>query len=264
MDLWNPETFDAALCETLTTHSDLVSDYFAEELHVMNEHLNSDPYESLKSNKYYENYLSLIEHTLTPLLNERRIRVWHYTRLLDDEVAAMQKKLKPSTILGLRQRLDSLVLKGLLTLQESQIVYNESPLHAQESTRSHQVCTIAVPSAPDYSSVVPLLESWGGESAYFWLSDETVLAKLKTIGTPRIVEIETGLGDSSNAFSAAKTAAQAWARTLGVAVDVSVIAVTIKECLGTARVLRVHTADYGVFEGVATTYPSGCGRLLAE
>lgn len=263
MDSWNPETFDIALCETLARHSDLIFDYHAEGQRLMDKHLKSDPYESLKPNKYHARFSSLLERTVTPLLRERRIRVWHYTRLLNDEVSSMRRKLEPSTLAGLGQRLDRLKHKGLLTQQEAQIAYEQSPFHKQGDIRSKRVCTTMVPLSPDDPGVELLIESWGGESAYFWLSNETVAAKLKTIGTPRIVEIETALGDSLNALSAANTALQAWARNLGVSVHVSGSDLTIMDCLATAQVLRVHTAGDGTFEKVATAYPSGCGQMLA-
>jgi hypothetical protein len=117
--------------------------------------------------------------------------------------------------------------------------------------------------SPDNPGVELLLESWGGEAAYFWLSDETVAAKLRTIGIPRIVEIETALGDKLNAFSAAQTVVQAWARSLDVPVHVSGSDLSIIDCLDTARVLRVHTEGDGLFEQVATTYPIDSDQLLA-
>jgi len=264
MDSWNPETFDTALRETLTKHSDLISDYHAEDRRLMDEYLNSDQYESRKPNKYLADFTSLLKHTVTPMLRERRIRVWHYTRLLDEEVSAMQRKLEPSTLAGLWQRLDTLRNKGQLTQQEVLIVYDQSPFHEKGVDRSNRVCTTTVPLCSDHHLVVPLLESWGGESAHFWLSNETVAATLKTIGTPRIVEIETALDDNFNAVSVARTAVQAWARSLGVSVHVLGIDLTIMDCLDTAKVLRVHTAGDGVFETVATTYPVGCNQLLAQ
>jgi hypothetical protein len=263
MDAWNPATFDPELFETLERNSELIRDYHTEDRRLMDEHLNSDPYESLKPNRFHEAALILSEHTVTPLLRERRIRVWHYTRLTDDEVLAIQRRLEPSTLSSLRRRLHALRHDGLLTQQEAQIVYEQSPFHAQSNMRSDRVCTTTVPLSPDNPGVELLLESWGGEAAYFWLSDETVAAKLRTIGIPRIVEIETALGDKLNAFSAAQTVVQAWARSLDVPVHVSGSDLSIIDCLDTARVLRVHTEGDGLFEQVATTYPIDSDQLLA-
>lgn len=263
MDLWNPATFDIGLCDTLVKHSDLICDFHAEDRRLMDEHLNSNPYERLKPNRYHAPFSSLLEHIVTPLMRDRRVRVWHYTRLLDDEVLAMKKKLEPSTLASLRQRLESLTNKGLLTLHEAQIVYDQSPLHEQGSIRSNQVCTSTIPLCPDDPGVELLLESWGGESAYFRLSNKTVATKLKTIGISRVVEIETALADRLDAYCAAGTALQGWARSLGVSVQVSGNDMMIRDDLDTATVLRVHTAGDGVFEKVATAYPVDCGQILA-
>ncbi len=263
MDVWNPKTFDTELCETLGKHSALILDYYAEDRRLMDDHLNSDPYESLKPNKYHAGFQTLLENTVTPLLRDRRIRVWHYTRLLDDEVSSMRRKLEPSTIAGLRHRLDMLVREGLLTQHEAQIVFEQSPLHEQGDFRSDRVWTTTVPVSPDNPGVVPLLESWGGESAYFWLRDEVLVSKLKTIGTPRVAEIETGLEDRLNAYSAATTAVQAWARKLGVSSEMPGSDLMIMECLNTAKVLQVHTAGDGAFERISKTYPNGCSQLLS-
>ena len=264
MDSWRPATFDTELCEVLTDWSDLIVDYHREDLRLMDAHLNSDPYESLKSNRYKSDYLALREHTVTRLFIDRRIRVWHYTRLLDDEVLSMQRKLVPSTLASLRQRVETLVEKNLLTQEEAEIVYCQSPLQLQEEFRSNRLCTITVPQSPDDCGVRPLLKSWGGESAYFWLSNKTVAAKLRNIGTPRIVEIETALRDELNAFSVAETAIQAWARKFCVSVEPSGCDLAIMACLDTAQVLRVHTEGDGVFEKMGKTYPDGCEKLLVK
>ncbi|EAQ45979.1 hypothetical protein MED193_06289 [Roseobacter sp. MED193] len=240
----------------LTKNSTLIFNYFDEGRRLMREHLESDPYESLKQNVYSASFLSLLEHTLTPMMSERRIRVWHYTHLLNDEIASMQRRLVPSSLIGLEQRLESLINRRVISKQEAQIIYDQSPFHQQGGLRSNRVYTTTVPFSPEYPGVVPLLQSWGGESAYFWLSDEVIAAKLKTIGTPRIVEIETALEDEMNAYSSARTATEAWARTLDVAVEVLSSDLAIIDCLDTAKVLRVHTAGDGVFEKLAASYPS--------
>ncbi len=264
MDSWNPKTFDAELCEVLTDYSDLITEYYHEAQRLMDEHRSSVPYESLKPNQYYADYLTLCERTVTPLLSDRRIRVWHYTRLLDDEVSSIQRKLEPSTLASLKQRLEMLTKQGLLTLEEAEIVYSQSPFQTQDELRSNRVCTVTVPLHPNDHSVELLLESWGGESAYFWLTNKSVAEKLKNIGTPRIVEIETALRDKLNAFSVAETVIQAWAINLGFCVEGLGRDLTIMGCMDTAQVLRVHTAGDGVFEKIGKTYPNGCDKLLGK
>ena len=262
MDVWNPQTFDDALIEKLATHSELIAVFHQEAQDLMDRHLNSDPYESLQPNQYAAQYYDLRDNAFVNLMMERRIRVWHYTRLIDDEAESMKEKLEPSNLAGLSKRLDNLVQKHLLTKEEAGIIYQDSPFHAQEDSRSDRLYTVTVPIIPESSGVEPLLENWGGESSYFWLKDETLAAKLKTIGKPRIVEIETTLRDKFNAFYAAQTVLQSWARHLGISLSPSNTDLAIKECLSDADVLKIHTAGDGIFEAVATSYPDECFSLL--
>ena len=261
MDCWNPETFDNELRGLFISCSDLITDYFREEKRLMDEHLNSDPYESLKPNQYSAAYNRALEDMIAPMLLERSIRVWHYTRLLDDEVLSMKKRINPSTLASLQQRLETLKSKQLLTQNETDIIFQESPFQSQEDIRSNRFWTITIPISPEDCGVKPLLKSWGGESAYFWLSDEAIAIKLKNIGRPRIVEVETQLRDCLNAYSVASTASQAWAASMGVTVSIEGTDLAITDCLETASVLKVHTVEDAMFREVGKTYPDGCDNL---
>ena len=59
MDSWNPETFDSELRQMLERNSELIATYFEEYKCLMDENLNSDPYESLKPNKYFYRFKNL-------------------------------------------------------------------------------------------------------------------------------------------------------------------------------------------------------------
>lgn len=261
MDCWNPETFDNELRDLFVSCTDLITDYFREEKRLMDEHLNSAPYESLKPNKYCSAYNEALENMITPMFLERRIRVWHYTRLLDDEVLSMRKRIIPSTLDSLQQRLEALKSKQLLTQNETEILFQGSPFQRQEDIRENRFWTVTIPVSPKNSGVKPLLENWGGESAYFWLSDETVERKLKGIGLPRIVEVETQLRDNLNAYSVAGTACQAWAASMGEVVGIEGTDLAITDFLETVNVLKVHTVVDATFKEVGKTYPDGCNNL---
>ena len=264
MDTWNPRTFNCELLEALRDNSELIVAYHQEDRRLMDEHLNSDPYESLKPNQYAPEYRALQEHILTPLMEDQRIRVWHYSRLTDDEVVSMERELEPSTLPGLWRRLERLIQQRVLTKEEAKIIYRDSPFQKQSDSRAGIFCTVDIPKRSDYPGVKPLLESWGGESAYFWLSDKQLAAKLKIIGTPRIVEVETPLRDRSNAFEAADMTIRSWANHLGLTVNRSGHDLFIKDCLGEARMLRVHTQGDGVFEAMARTYPDDYADLFDD
>lgn len=264
IDPWDPKTFSAEIIYALNNYSELIIDYFKEDLRLMEEHLNSSPYQSLKSNRFNLTYSEFRESILTPILEHSRIRVWHYTRLTDGEVDMMRKKLVPSSLDYLQLRLDSLVSNGQLSCEESELVFKQSPFHKQGENRSGMLWSITTPSPSSDTGVTPLLESWGGESAYFWLSDEMVKTKLKKIGLPRIIEIETGLSDNFNAFSVSETILQTWAKKLGVSVAPSGSDLAIKNSIEKAKVVKVHTEGLSSFNALAKTYPENVHKLLSQ
>lgn len=257
IDIWNPDTFSIELQRALTANSQLVFDYHSEKRRLMDEHLNSSPYQSLKPNRFSSDYLWFQEHELTPILTATRIRVWHYARLFDHEVNALQQRLVPSSLEFLQKRLCELVAMELLSQEEADQVFQESPFHSQEDIRSGRLWTVTVPLHHSDWGVAPLLESWGGESAYFWLSDKSLAVKLKNLGLPRILEVETELSDGLNAFSVSSTVLKAWARKFGAPVVPTGCDLAIMKCLGTAEIVRVHTEGEITFCEVAKTYPEG-------
>lgn len=257
IDLWNPDTFSAELECLLTAKSQLIIDYHSEACRLMNDHLNSSPYQSLKPNRFSANFLSFQECKLTPILARSQIRVWHYARLLDHEVAAMHQGLVPSSLEFLRQRLDDLVTMNLLSQEEADKIFQKSPFHSQEDMRSGRLWAVTVLSHYRSAGVSPLLEAWGGESAYFWLSNDALATKLRNIGRSRILEIEVALSDGLNAFGVSGTVLEAWAKKLGASVVPSGCDLAITNCLDTAKVVRVHTEGESTFVAIAKTYPEG-------
>ena len=248
----------------LNLYSNLITDYFCVDQILMDQHLNSDPYESLKPNRFSRSFLHLQEHVVTPLLADRRIRVWHYTRLLDYEVMEMRNKFVPSTLIRLRHRLNILVEKNILTQNEADIVFSHSPFHSQEKIRSGRLWTTTTPISMLDHGIKDLLIYWGGESAYFRLTNNTIAEKLRNIGVPRIAEIETSLRDKLNAFSVSETILQSWAKYLGQSVSVRGTDLAITNCLESAKVLEIHTLGDGIFEAVARSYPDGCNIFLGN
>lgn len=264
LDSWNHKTFGTTISSVLSEHSELVGNYHEEDRRLMEEHLNSSPYQSLKPNRLHNAYAKLKEEILTPILSNTRTRVWHYTRLTDYEVDSMRQQPVLSSLNHLKDRLEKLVANELLTLEESEMVYSESPFHLQHEIRANRLWTTNIPLAPSDSGVMPLLESWGGESAYFWLKNESISTKLKSIGSARIVEMETSLSDNLNGYSVSDTVLKAWARNLGVPLQVSGCDLPITNCIDTMKVVRVHTKGESSFEAIATSYPQDAGSLLGE
>ncbi len=263
IDSWNPASYDAALLAELKAESDNIIAYWRAGHALMQEHLNSNPYESLKPNPHTAIYLELQERLFTPLLAKRRVRLWHYTRLLDEEAAEMRDLLRLSTLPDLRRRLDRLERKALLTLEEADEVFSKSPMHSQ-GVRAGKLYTTTAPLPPQEHGVVPLLASWGGESAYFWQRNQSLKDKLRQIGKPRIVEIEARLPDWRSAYSIAGIVMRAWARTMGCETEPLNLDFVIGRIKGNARVAKIHSNGDDVFDSVGSTYPSGCEAILRD
>ncbi len=257
IDLWDPHTFSTELVSTLTAESQLIFDYHSEARRLMDEHLNSSPYQRLKPNRFSADFLSFQEYELTPILAGARIRAWHYARLLEHEVDAMQQGLVPSSLGFLKKRLHDLVVMDLLSREEADKVFQESPFQSQEGIRSGAVWIVTVPLHYCDTGVSSLLGNWGGESAYFWLFDKALAMKLRNLGISRILEIETALSDGLNAFKASSTVLEAWAKKQGALVVPTGFDIAITNCLGTAKLVRVHTEGECTFEAIAKTYPEG-------
>ena len=157
MDTWNPKTFSCKILDLLKDNSELIVAYHHEGRRLMDEHLNSDPYESLKPNQHAPEYQALQERTFAPLMENQRIRAWHYTRLTDDEAVSIESKLEPSTLLGLRLRLEKLIRQRILTNDEAEIIYRDSPFQKQSGIRSGIFCAVDIPLRSGYHGVKPLL-----------------------------------------------------------------------------------------------------------
>lgn len=264
IDPWNPSTFSHELMQALECNAELIESFFREESKLMDEHLNSSPYESLKPNRFHFEFSNFKENTITEILKCSRIRVWHYTRLTDFEVNEMQNQLVLSNLDYLKLRLEFLVANDLLTDEESQLVFEQSPFHRQGPNRSGMLWTSTTPIPISDSGVEPLLQNWGGESAYFWLRNEQVKAKLTKIGLPRVIEIEVELTDGLNAFKVSETILQAWAKKLGLSIAPSGTDLSIKSSIVKAKVVNVHTKGENSFSVLAKSYPDNVHNLLTK
>lgn len=264
IDSWNPATFSNKISSVLSEYSELVRSYYEEDRRLMDEHLNSSPYQSLKPNKYHGAYANFKEEVLTPIISNSRVRVWHYTRLTNKEVESMQQKPVLSSLIHLKERLSKLVAEKQLTPDEAKTVYSNSPFHMQHKARANRLWSTNIPLSHNDSGVIPLLGSWGGESAYFWLKDKSISEKLKKIGAPRIIELETDLSDDLNGYKVSETIIKAWAKMLGISLQVSGCDLAITGSINTTKTIKVHTEGEPTYETIASTYPIGAASLLGE
>jgi hypothetical protein len=258
IDSWNPNTFSVEITKVLKNNSELIVNFYAEDKRILDEYLRGVDRREWRdqTNSFHDAFQELHEQSLTPILSRTRIRCWHYTRLTDNESSEMEKTLVPSSLKHLSQRLSKLVAMNLLSREDANKIFDQSPFHSQLENRAGRICAIPIPVPVNDRGVRPLLESWGGESAYFHLVDDMLASKLKNIGLPRVVEIETELNDGFNSYSVAEIMLKAWARGLGSSVDLGNRALAIKACITSAQVIQIHKDGDGCFQEVAITYPA--------
>lgn len=262
IDLWNPDTFTDVLLNAITKNNQLIIDYYHIEQQNMNEYLHERNVAPLKDNSLHYNFRDLHENIITPILFSSRIRMWHYTRLFDHEVDWMKNKITPSSLPFLKMRLEAIVKMGHLSQSESESIYEKSPLQKEGTYREGRLWGVTVPFPTNHPAVLPLLSRWGGESVYCRLSDSPLKEKLRTFGKPRIIEIETSVTDKFNAFSAATTTLEAWAKKSGIAIKPEGSDIAITNCIDTIKTINVNTENENKFHELGICYPENINKLI--
>ena len=117
IDVWDVETFGEDLIAQLRASTGLVRDYTATERAVSLERHASRPGRTYRGNPHEEDYLRFLE-TLGQGMKHSAIRAWHYTRLTDSEVVAMQTAgVHLSTLEMMLRRLDAQVATGQFSVE---------------------------------------------------------------------------------------------------------------------------------------------------
>jgi hypothetical protein len=109
---------------------------------------------------------------------------------------------------------------------------------------------VSQPRPVDDSGVTLLLESWGGESVYFWLEDAVLQRLVAQLGKPRVLEIAVPVRATQHSYWAARAAVAAVARTLDLKPDSGSFDLYSSEALGPEAILRIHTAGEEAFERI--------------
>jgi hypothetical protein len=191
IDIDNATTFGVALERVLVGSRSVALGYRAEELRLLKDPDGSLAY-TLRPNKFADERRSVIEKEVMPLLEDRTLLVWHYTRLLPHEAINIRSNgMKVSTFESMKARLMSARDHGLLDDGEVQVLINGSPLvrdENQKRCRSDKLFFFPKRLPVDASGVEPLTSSWGGEVIYFWQDNTTLKAKLNSMGVPSVVE----------------------------------------------------------------------------
>ena len=106
------------------------------------------------------------------------------------------------------------------------------------------------------SGVELLLESWGGEAAYFWQRDKQLQTLLKSIGRPRVLEIAMPLAYSRHSYSAAAAVVATYGRALGCSPDKHAFDLYSHQPLSPNHIINVHTEGEPDFSLIGQGYPA--------
>lgn len=261
IDVWDCATFDPDLADCLRPHAALVVDYYWRDHAIFLSHdLGRGPGRALirPDNRHAAAFQALREG-LIPVLSDRTIRAWHYTRLTDAEVERLRHEgAHPSTPATLAERLAALVGAGALDGDQAAAIIAASPFQTDQlKSRRDRFWMTSHPIAIDDSGVEPLMAHWGGEVANMFLRDEALLGVLAAIGRPRIVELAVPLRYTRHAYSAAEAVVATFARACGAIPAKQAFDLNVDTPLPASAVLAVHTEGEPVFDAVGRTQPAG-------
>lgn len=258
IDVWDIETFDPELRGDLDAHAELFQDYFVTSRRQWLEREASDHTGPYPHNPHAGEFIWVTEHIMR-LMEARTIRAWHYTRMTDAEVDAIwQNGIYLSTLDTIRTRFDRQVAAGAFTQDVADRLLIDSPFQSEQlGSRSDKFWMVSHPVEIDDSGVELLLESWGGESAYFWQRDPALQALLRTIGRPRVMEIAMPLAHSRHTYSAAEAVVATYARTLDCRPDKEAFDLYTHQPLSADHLLAVHSEGDANFTAMARGYPVG-------
>jgi hypothetical protein len=261
IDVWNVETFDAELTALLLADADMVRAYMDRDLEIFRTYENATgPDRPLfrPSNDHGATYMALKERVM-PLMAERTIRAWHYTRLTDAEAEALRAGgVILSTIDTLKARLAERVRAGEMSQATADAALAASPFHSdQRGSRSNKFWMVSHPAEIEDSGVEPLMAHWGGEVAHCWLKDADQLSALATVGERSIVELAVPLSATDYAYSAAEAVVAAFGRSLGCIPESRAFDLFAEEPLPGSAILAIHRDGDPNFGAMARGYPAG-------
>ncbi|SHF02356.1 hypothetical protein SAMN02746095_01883 [Acidocella aminolytica 101 = DSM 11237] len=193
-----------------------------------------------------------------PFMAERSIRAWHYTRMTDEEVQAMQREgLILSSLEGIKKRLSAQVSAGIILAQNAQRIFESSPFHEQGDIRSGQFWMTSNPISTQSCLVELLLNNWGGEGIYFWQKDTEIKSLLQTIGKARIIEIRAPLDATNSIYSAASNILSTFAGFIGCKSEERGFDFCVTRPLKPEAILHIHSQGDATFEVMGRGYPEG-------
>lgn len=190
----------------------------------------------------------------------RRVRAYHYTRLIAREVEAIRHGgMQPMTIAAIRIRLTNLVEDGLFDAATGDALFAASPYHRQlDGNRENRIWLTTQPYPTDDDGVSELLGKWGGESIAFNHLDGSMADLLAAIGTGAIIEVDLPLHVTTRAFSVAVCIIDMQAKSLGFdeGPDISADLVAVKP-IEAEWILAVHLEGDPDYAQFGRLYPPG-------
>ena len=258
IDVWNADTFDPELREVLDDRSELISGYFITSRRQWLEREASDHTMPYPENPFAGEFIGLKEHVVG-LMEVRTIRAWHYSRMTDAEVALLRRDgICLSTLATIRARLDAQVAAGTFAREIADKLFAESPFQSEQfGSRSNKFWMVSHPLEIEDGGVELLLESWGGESAYFWQRDPAIQELLKRTGRPRVLEIAMPLAHSRHAYAAADAVVATYGRRLGCRTDKKAFDLYTHQSLGPEQLLAIHSEGERPYASMGRGYPPG-------
>lgn len=261
IDVWDVSTFDSELTVFLRARAGLIQAYMEKEHEIVISYdLGRGPKKAIlrPKNPYAELFYALSGEVVQKL-QSRKIRAFHYTRLMESEVDILQRDgVHLSTPATLRARLNTCVSEGYLTTDMAEQLYTSSPLqNGQLEIRVNKFWMVSHPMVVDDDGVTPLLGRWGGEAASMWVKDKNLLATLTKIGKPRIVELSVPMAQTCHSYSAGEAVVATFGRSLGCIPDKHAFDLYITAPLSSEAVLAVHTEGDSTFAAMGRGFPLG-------
>lgn len=260
IDVWDIESYDSALRGLLAANDRLITDYARVDREIDAEY-RASRLGLRRDNPHAPAYYRLID-AVADEMRRRTIRGWHYSRLTDDEIERLLVSgLEPSSLDGLRRRLNARVAAADFTEEQAEAIYRSSPFHEQLGSRAGKIYMVAMPEPLEESGLEEIIGHWGGESAFFWQRDPQILALLQATGRAAIIEIAMPLVSSRHHGAAGQSAVHRFARSLGCDVAPYDFELYSVDPLPGSAIRAVHRQDDALFGRVGSDYPD---RLQAN
>lgn len=263
IDIWDIATYDTELSGTLNEHSELICNYFiASERHSIEGR--DDIVKRFAPVPHAEDFNRLTER-FEHLMVKRTIRAWHYTRLTNEEVEAIQRDgIYLSTLDTIQTRLAAQVALGYFSEEVAARLLEDSPFTTQHEIRANMFWMVTPPVSVDDRGVELLLRHWGGESIYFWQNDPDLKKLLEGIGRPRVLEIAVPLAYTTSSYRAGEEVLANFGRSLGCQPETNGFDLYTQQPLGPQHILAIHSEDDTTFPAIARGYPARYVEIDSE